>query len=271
MCWNSTVYYAILVKTKNGVRRKAMLIIPSIDLLDGQVVRLYKGDYKRTTVYSSEPAALALRFQQAGARLIHIVDLDAAYGEGKHNRETIKKIRGTVSCELEVGGGIRSVEDITELLAAGIMRLILGTVLVKHPDRAAAWIREHRFHAVGGIDALDGRVKISGWRGETNVEDTALASRLCALGIKELIYTNISRDGTLQGPDIERTNAMAESSSLPVILSGGISSEKDIAAVRQNKHKNVRGVIVGKAVYENKVNLDHIIRTYQSAANRDEY
>jgi phosphoribosylformimino-5-aminoimidazole carboxamide ribotide isomerase len=244
-----------------------VLIIPAIDLLGGQAVRLYKGDYEQMKVYSSEPAELAFQFQQAGARLIHIVDLDAAYGAGKNNRGAIEKIRDRVSCELEVGGGIRSEADITELMAAGIMRLILGTVLIKHPIQVVDWIMEYRFHPVGGIDALDGQVKISGWRGETNIRDTTLASQLRTLGIKELIYTNISRDGTLQGPDIERTNAVAKYASLPVILSGGISCEEDIAAVRQNKHENVHGVIVGKAVYENKINLHDIIQKYQSYTN----
>ncbi len=244
-----------------------MLIIPAIDLRGGQAVRLFKGDYKRMKVYSSHPAELAFEFQQAGARLIHIVDLDAAYGAGKNNRDVITQIRERVSCELEVGGGIRSEFDISELLAIGINRLILGTVLIKNPVQVADWIMEYHFHAIGGIDALEGQVKIAGWRGETKVKDTTLASQLRTLGIKELIYTNIARDGTLQGPDIERTNAVAKYASLPVILSGGISSEADIAAVKEKKHENIHGVIVGKAIYEKKVNLHDLILNYQSYAN----
>ncbi|MBN1798559.1 MAG: 1-(5-phosphoribosyl)-5-[(5-phosphoribosylamino)methylideneamino]imidazole-4-carboxamide isomerase [Spirochaetales bacterium] len=248
-----------------------MLIIPAIDLLNGQAVRLFKGDYEQMKVYSSDPAELALEFQQAGTRLIHIVDLDAAYGAGRNNRDVIKQIRANVSCELEVGGGVRSELDIAELMAIGIDRLILGTVLIKNPVQVADWILEYHFHAIGGIDALEGHVKITGWRGETDVKDTTLASQLRTLGIKELIYTNISRDGTLQGPDIDRTNAVAKYASLPVILSGGISSEADIALVKENKHENVHGIIVGKAIYENKIDLREIIKKYQSYTNDVEH
>jgi phosphoribosylformimino-5-aminoimidazole carboxamide ribotide isomerase len=241
-----------------------MLIIPAIDLFDSQAVRLYKGDYRQVKVYSHHPEELARRFEEAGARLIHIVDLDAAYGKGKNNRETIQRIRQNVSCELEVGGGIRSAADISELLAAGITRLILGTVLVKEPMQAASWIADYHFHAIGGIDALEGRVKISGWRGKTEVKDVTLAARLRSLGIKELIYTNISRDGTMHGPDIKRTNVVARYASLPVILSGGIASEDDIAELKEKAHENIHGVIVGKALYENKVDLEELVRKFQS-------
>jgi phosphoribosylformimino-5-aminoimidazole carboxamide ribotide isomerase len=240
-----------------------MLIIPAIDLLDGQAVRLYKGDYTRVKVYSRRPEELARKFEQAGARLIHIVDLDAAYGAGNNNREVISRIRQSVSCELEVGGGIRSTVDISSLLETGIKRLILGTVLVKDPDRAASWIAEYGFHAVGGIDALEGRVKISGWRGDSDLADLTLAEKLMSMGIKEIIYTNISRDGTLGGPDITRTNAVAAHTPLPVILSGGIGSAADITLVAKKAHRNIRGVIIGKALYEQKVNLSDLIQRHQ--------
>jgi phosphoribosylformimino-5-aminoimidazole carboxamide ribotide isomerase len=240
-----------------------MLIIPAIDLLDGKCVRLFKGDYKKAKVYSNDPAGMAVSFEQAGARLIHLVDLDAAYGAGKNNRAAINKIYSSVSCELEVGGGIRSSSDIRELLGLGITRLVLGTILVKNPGQAAAWIAELGFQAIGGIDALAGKVKISGWTDKTGTGDTELASGLKALGIKEIIYTSISRDGTLLGPDLARTNAVAAAAGLPVILSGGIGSEKDIAAVAGARHKNVYGVIVGKALYEQKVDLADLIRIYQ--------
>jgi phosphoribosylformimino-5-aminoimidazole carboxamide ribotide isomerase len=240
-----------------------VLIIPAIDLFDGQCVRLFKGDYNNIKVYSAHPVELALSFQQAGARIIHIVDLDAAHGAGKNNRELIKRIKSSVSCELEVGGGIRKASDIEELLNLGIKRLVLGTILVKNPNQAKAWISQYPCQAIGGIDALAGQVKISGWRRKTGIKDTTLAARLKTLGIKEIIYTSISQDGTLLGPDIIHTNAVAESASLPVILSGGISSEEDIAKVCTAKHRNVYGIIVGKALYEHKVNLGSLIQKYQ--------
>jgi phosphoribosylformimino-5-aminoimidazole carboxamide ribotide isomerase len=241
-----------------------MLIIPAIDILDGECVRLYQGNYHNVTVYSKNPVDIARNFEEAGAVRIHIVDLGAARGDGSNNREKIAQIRETVSCTLEVGGGIRSREDIEELLSIGIDKLILGTVIVQHPDKVAEWTKMYHDTCIAGIDALDGRVKISGWKDDPGIEDTILAQHAKELGFTEIIYTNISHDGALTGPDIERTGLIAEASYLPVILSGGISCRADVVEVIKKAHPCITGIIVGKAIYEQKVSVSDLIRSFQN-------
>ncbi len=240
-----------------------MLIIPSIDLIDGKCVRLLKGDYGAKTVYSQAPEDTAKSFEDAGARWIHIVDLDAARGQGRNNRAVIRRICRSVSCKVEVGGGIRSEEDVRELLDAGIERLILATILVWEPDTVAGWVRRYGQRFVGDIAALDGIVRIKGWESDTGLTDESLATRIKAIGIETVIYTNISQDGTLSGPDIEGTNRIAERSGLSVILSGGISSNADVETVHQKKHPGVVGIITGKAVFEGRVALGDLISRFQ--------
>lgn len=240
-----------------------MLIIPAIDLLDGECVRLFQGDYSQSTHYSKRPASIAKAFAEAGARRIHIVDLDAARGNSKTNRNVIHDIRKEVPCVLEVGGGIRSEDDVKELLDIGVDKLILGTLLANKPEKVGEWVSKYGDVFIAGIDARDGMVKISGWENDINLKDLELVDRIKNLGIKEIIYTNISLDGTLQGPDIERTNLIAERSGLEVILSGGISSEQDIEEVITHRHRGLKGVITGKAIYENRISLSAVFRDYQ--------
>lgn len=206
-----------------------MTIIPAIDLLGGRCVRLYKGRYDQSKVYQDHPADTAEEFYTTGARRIHLVDLDAARGSG-HNRDVLKEIRRRVPCTLEVGGGIRDERDVEELLEAGIDRLILGTVLAKEPATVARWIRRYGPIFIAGIDALDGVVKVAGWEESGGVSDLDLARQAAEMGIISIIYTNIDRDGTLEGPDTGRTLAVAEASGLPVIISGGVSGLDDCLA-----------------------------------------
>jgi phosphoribosylformimino-5-aminoimidazole carboxamide ribotide isomerase len=241
-----------------------MLIIPAIDLLNNACVRLYKGDYSKSKIYSDKPEKTAYGFEEIGAKRIHIVDLDAARGKGKNNRDAIKRIRSSVSCIIEVGGGVRTKNDIEELLEIGVDKLIIGTILIKNPKEVINWIKEYGNIFTGGIDVLNGYVKISGWEQGSGVLDTDLANKLKSWGITEIIYTNISRDGTLSGPDIENTNRISEISGLNVILSGGISSDEDIRQVSLKKYQGVTGLITGKAIYENKIDLKKVISLYQN-------
>ena len=240
-----------------------MLIIPAIDLLDGACVRLLKGDYGRSTTYSTTPEAVAREFERSGAEWIHVVDLDAARGKGRNNREVVGRIRKAVTCGIQVGGGVRTAEDVRELLSSGVNRLVLGTVLIKNPDQVAGWVSEFGPRFFGGIDALDGRVRISGWESGTEVGDEELAGRLREMGMDGVVYTNISRDGALTGPDVESTNRIAESSGLPVILSGGISSDGDVEQVFAKRHPGIIGLITGKALYEGRIRLPELIARYQ--------
>jgi phosphoribosylformimino-5-aminoimidazole carboxamide ribotide isomerase len=245
-----------------------MIIIPAIDLLGGSCVRLAQGSYASARRYAGDPAEVALGFARAGVRWVHVVDLDAARGLSGANREAIRRIRAALgSARLEVGGGIRSANDLAELSTAGADRLILGTVLVRAPAEVAAWVSAREAAAAGpelwaGIDARDGRVRVSGWEEEGGLEDLELARRARELGLGGIVYTSIARDGTLEGPDIERTNRVAEAGGLPVILSGGIGSPADVDRVARERVEGVVGVIVGKALYEGRVDLAELIRRY---------
>jgi len=247
-------------------------IIPAIDILAGRCVRLTRGNYDQVRRYSDNPLEVARRFGRAGASWIHIVDLDAARGSGSagtaaagsqagvNNRAVIQRIARSVSCNLEVGGGIRCREDVEELISAGAKRLVLGTVVIERPGEVELWCRDHPEVLWAGIDAEEGRVKISGWQREAPLGDVELARRVSEMGLCGIVYTSIRRDGTLEGPDIEATNRIAESSRLPVILSGGIGSIRDVERVLQKRHPGVQGLIVGKALYENRVRLKELLR-----------
>ena len=242
-----------------------MLIIPAIDIIDGKCVRLYRGDYNKVTNYSDSPADVAAQLEEAGAERIHIVDLDAAKGGGINNRKTISEIRKRTSAVLELGGGIRGGDDIREILDIGIDRLILGTVFAKNPELGGEWTSEYGKKFIAGIDALNGEVKVSGWEKGSGVKDTELAAKAGQYGLCSIIYTNISRDGTLSGPDAERTALIADASSLPVIVSGGISCEDDFKNIAENRsyEGRIAGIITGKAFYENKFSLKDVIEKYQ--------
>ena len=242
-----------------------MLIIPAIDIIDGKCVRLYKGDYSKVTNYSDSPADVAVQLEEAGAKRIHIVDLDAAKGDGVNNRRTISEIRKKTSAVLELGGGIRADDDIKEILDIGIDRLILGTVFARKPEIGGEWIAKYGNNFIAGIDALNGEVKVSGWEKGSGVKDTELAAKAGEAGFCSIIYTNISRDGTLSGPDAQRTALIADASSLPVIVSGGISCEEDFKNIAENKSYKgkIAGIITGKAFYENKFSLADVVEKYQ--------
>ncbi len=243
-----------------------MLLIPAIDLRAGRCVRLREGSFREATEYAVEPAEVARSYAEAGARWIHIVDLDAAEGRGEDNLRVIEAVRTAVGCRLEVGGGVRSEEQATRLLGLGVDRIVLGTVLAKSPHLVRQWVDRHGPRFIGGVDARNRRVRISGWTEEGGTSDSKLASQLAAIGVRWLIYTNIARDGTLAGPDIESTNSVARAARLPTILSGGIGSEQDVQRVAESADPLVVGVILGKALYEGKVDLEAILRRYPQGA-----
>ena len=207
-----------------------MLIIPAIDLLGGKCVRLYKGDYNKVTVYSDDPVAMARSFVVAGAKRIHLVDLDAARGDSG-NRSIIARICRDVNAVFELGGGIRTEDDVKEILDIGVDRLILGTVFAQNPELGAKWAAKYGKKFIAGIDALNGDVKVAGWQQGSSIADVDLAKKAAECGMCSIIYTNIVKDGTLSGPDTERTLTVAEASGLPVTVSGGISCQQDFADI----------------------------------------
>jgi phosphoribosylformimino-5-aminoimidazole carboxamide ribotide isomerase len=235
-----------------------MLVIPAIDLKDGKCVRLLQGRADAITEYSDNPVETAKRWEACGAKLIHIVDLDGALTGDQKNLKSIKEIRRTVSVEIELGGGIRDIKRIEMLLGLGINRVILATVAIERPELVKEACRRFPQRIIAGIDARDGRVAIKGWVELTDIKATELAKRMEDCGIWGIIYTDISRDGMLTGPNIEALKKIVETVSIPVIASGGVSSLEDIKRLKEIK--GLYGVITGKALYSGAIDLREAIR-----------
>jgi phosphoribosylformimino-5-aminoimidazole carboxamide ribotide isomerase len=237
-----------------------MIILPAIDIKDGHCVRLYQGDYDQITTYDDDPVRVALRWQEAGARWLHVVDLDGAAEGRPVNGALIRYIRKETTFHIEVGGGLRTLDDIDLTLKLGVDRVILGTVAIKDPALLKEALLRWGKRIVVGLDARAGKVAISGWRENSQVDVVALAEELCALGAQRFIYTDIARDGSLQGPNIAALQAMQRAVSCAVIASGGVSSLADLRALAK---VGVEGAIVGKAIYTGDVDLATAIHEFE--------
>jgi phosphoribosylformimino-5-aminoimidazole carboxamide ribotide isomerase len=235
-----------------------MLVIPAIDLKDGKCVRLLQGKAEAVTVYSDDPAFTARRWVSCGASLIHVVDLDGAFTGDQKNREAIKKIREAVPVDIEVGGGMRDIAAIDELIGIGIDRIILGTAVIESPSLLKEACKRYPGRVFAGIDAKDGYVAVKGWVEVSRRDARGLAKEAEGKGAAGIIYTDISKDGMLTGPNIGAVADMARSVSVPVIAAGGVSSLNDIKALMAVK--GLRGVITGKAIYAGTIDLREAIR-----------
>lgn len=232
-----------------------MRVIPAIDLKNGSCVRLLQGRKTDVTVYDENPVAVARQFAAAGARMIHVVDLDGAF-EGGENRAVVKQIVAAVDVPIEFGGGIRSVDDVQELCDAGVAQVVLGTVAVESPELLNEMIAKFGEKICVGIDARDGKVMMRGWEQGTRISGVELAKKVVSFGAKRIIYTDISRDGMLTGPNIEQTVAVAREAQVRVTASGGVSSLDDLKRLRDAGEPLLDSVIVGKALYEQKFKLE---------------
>lgn len=237
-----------------------MEILPAIDLLDGACVRLHQGDYDHVTRFSDDPVAQALSWQQQGATRLHLVDLDGAKRGEPVNDAAVKAITAALDIPVQLGGGVRSTERVEHLLACGLDRVILGTVAIEQPDLVRALADRYPGRIVVGIDAKDGRVATRGWVEQSDVLATDLAKTFSGAGITAIITTDIATDGTLAGPNLEALRAMAASSSVPVIASGGIGCMADLLALLPLESLGIRGVIVGRALYDGRVDLAEAVR-----------
>jgi phosphoribosylformimino-5-aminoimidazole carboxamide ribotide isomerase len=229
-----------------------MIILPAIDIKDGQCVRLYQGDYAQVSTYDADPVKIAQRWQSAGASWLHVVDLDGAAAGLPISKEFIRRIRANVSLHIELGGGMRSLDHIGQMLGLGIERVILGTGAVT--DRALlreALARWGERIAVG-LDARNGQVAISGWRETSQVQATSLATELGEIGVQRFIYTDITRDGALKGPNLDALREIQQVISCSLIASGGVSSIDDLRSIAA---LGIEGAIVGKALYTGDVDL----------------
>lgn len=233
-----------------------MVIYPAIDLRDGKCVRLVRGDFDRTTVYSDDPVQMAKKWEACGARWLHVVDLDGARQENSNNRAVICEIAKALSIPVQTGGGIRTMEDIEALLSAGISRVILGTVAVQNPDFVARAAESFGDKIAVGIDAKDGYAAISGWEEVSNRKAVELARQMKKIGIRHIIYTDIATDGMLKGPNLAAMEEMAEAFGNGVIASGGVGCVEDLVSLSKT---GVSGAIVGKALYTGSVDLHQAI------------
>ena len=236
-----------------------MLIIPAIDLLDGKCVRLIKGDYNQVTVYSNNPSEIALKWQEAGSKRLHVVDLDGARSGEPKNLSVIKNIRKVFKGQIEFGGGIRDNSTLENVFSAGIDYAIIGTAVCENIDFVRDAAAKHFGKIIVGIDVKDGKVSVKGWKETTTTDAIELGKKLKNIGISEIIFTDISKDGMLVGPNIEQTVNMAVQSGLRVIASGGVSSIDDIIKIKAAEGSGIVGAIVGKALYENKIDLKQAI------------
>ncbi len=231
-----------------------MHLLPAIDILDGKAVRLAKGDYSRVTCYSDDPVDQARRFEEAGARWVHIVDLDGARTGVSSNAAIIERIVASTSLKAQVGGGIRSLGSIERLVCAGASRVVLGTALVRDPEFAAAAVRRYGDMLAAGIDEKSGEAAVAGWGEGSGVSASDLARSMAGLGYRHLVYTDISRDGMQTGLDPEAYRSMACAFGHPVVASGGVAGMEDIRAML-GLGDAIEGVIAGRSIYEGSLDL----------------
>ncbi|MHB1404728.1 MAG: 1-(5-phosphoribosyl)-5-[(5-phosphoribosylamino)methylideneamino]imidazole-4-carboxamide isomerase [Desulfitobacteriaceae bacterium] len=235
-----------------------MLIFPAVDLKEGKAVRLLQGRMEAATVYADDPVAVAQDFARQGAEYLHVVDLNGAFAGEPVNDEVIKKIVSSVSLKVQVGGGIRTLERVVELLKLGVERVILGTVAVRDPDLVEEAVQRYGERIVVGIDAKDGRVAVQGWAETTDLGVMELALAMKKVGVKRVIFTDIARDGMLQGVNVDSTARLAQATGLSVIASGGIAGLEDLTKLRAQADQGVliEGAIVGKALYAGAFTLE---------------
>lgn len=236
-----------------------MKIFPAIDLHEGKAVRLYKGDYNQVTTYG-EPVEMAKKFKEMGATFLHLVDLDGAK-EGKSlNLDAVKRIIDEVGIDCELGGGIRTLKQIEDLLAIGLNRVILGSIALNLDFVKEAILKFGSDRIVIGIDCKNKMVATHGWLKDTNIDYIDFALRLKEIGVKTIIFTDISKDGTLEGINVSQTKALIDATGLDIVASGGAKSEKDVINA---KEINASGIILGKSIYSGEINLSEIIKKYE--------
>ena len=238
-----------------------MLIIPALDLQNGKCVRLLQGRKESATVYGDDPVAVATQFAQAGARLLHVVDLDAAFGErSSANRRVLGRIIETAAVPVQFGGGLRTFDDVKDIIELGVTRAIIGTLAVESPEMLNKLVNSFGSeHVAIGIDAKDGEVMVRGWEAGANMRALDLALVAAEAGIERIIYTDVTRDGMLGGVNLEQALLIARESGVKITASGGVSSLEDIRRIKEQSQFGIDSVIVGKALYEGRFTLEESI------------
>ena len=232
-----------------------MILFPAIDIRNGRCVRLTEGKFECETVFAEDPAEMAVRWADAGAEYLHVVDLDGALAGQSGNTEVIKRILAKVKMPVQVGGGIRTLANIENMLALGVTRVILGSVAVRDPELVREACQKFPGQVVVGIDAKNGEVAVEGWGIGGGIGAIELAKKMAAVGVEHIIFTDISRDGMLSGVNVEATAELAKASGIKVIASGGVSSLADIKALQAREADGIEGCIIGKAIYTGALDL----------------
>ncbi|MBM7867651.1 1-(5-phosphoribosyl)-5-[(5-phosphoribosylamino)methylideneamino]imidazole-4-carboxamide isomerase [Heliobacterium gestii] len=236
-----------------------MLIFPAIDLKGGRCVRLYQGRMEDATVYNDDPVSQALAWQAKGAQMIHLVDLDGAFEGEPKNLPVIQSILEAVTVAVQLGGGIRDLNIIDRYLRLGVSRVILGTAAIKNPDLLSAACKEYGQRIVLGLDARDGKVATDGWAGTSQVTALELAREMKERGLRRVVYTDISKDGTLAGPNLAATAELARATGLKVIASGGFATMDDVKAAAALEGDGIEGAILGKSIYTGSIDVAEAI------------
>ena len=236
-----------------------MMIFPAIDLRGGHCVRLYKGDFSKEEIFSDHPGEMAQKWESMGAKYLHVVDLDGARAGQSANLAAVREILDSVRIPIELGGGIRTMEQIDAMISLGVRRVILGSAAVESPELVREAVEKYGERVVVGIDARDGIVAVKGWEASGGVDAVEFAKQMAVSGVRTIIHTDIAKDGTLSGVNAEASAALAKASGLDVVVSGGVASMEDIKTVKRYEKDGVVGVIAGKAIYTGALDLSAAI------------
>ena len=237
-----------------------MIIFPAIDIKDGVCVRLKKGDYRQITTYENTPLDQAKKYFENGFNNIHIVDIDGALHGRPVNTILIKEIITKVKSKIQIGGGIRTIEDISRWIEMGIDRVVMGTAAVENLELLETACNKFKNKIAVSLDAKDGLIALSGWKKQTNIPAIDLIKKIQNFGVSRIIYTDINRDGTKQGPNIKDTVELSSKAKIPLVISGGVSSLEDIKKIKSLRNSNIEGVIIGKAIYDGDIKINDLAK-----------
>lgn len=234
-----------------------MILFPAIDIKDNKCVRLTQGKFDQVNIYSGDPVEMAKKWEDMGAEYLHVVDLDGAKNEGFQNRKSIEKIANTLKIPMQTGGGIRNEERIKNLLDMGVERVIVGTMAIENPELLTELTKKYKAHIAVSIDALNGKVATRGWQDVGTVDSIEICKFLESIGIQTLVYTDISKDGMLSGPNFSIYEELTKKTSINIIASGGVTTLEDIQKLNS---MNMYGAIIGKALYDNKLDFKEALK-----------
>jgi len=237
-----------------------MIIFPAIAIKDGKCVRLIKGDFDKITSYKDSPTAQAIKYSQSGFNDIHIVDLDGALQGKPVNSFIVKEIIKKVKLKIQIGGGIRTIDDISRWIKLGVDKVVMGTAAVENIELLKTACNKFENKIAVSLDVKDGLIALSGWKKQTNISAIDLIKKIQNFGVSRIIYTDINRDGTKQGPNIKDTVELSSKTKIPLVISGGVSSLEDIKKIKSLNNSNIEGVIIGKAIYDGDIKINDLAK-----------